>query len=63
MEFLIAAAVTCSDISEKIQRARSHPDLSPAAKAEVIELYKEHFTDAVGLECNWDANAARRNGD
>ncbi len=57
MEFLIAAGVTCSDISEKIQRVRSHHDLSPVAKTEVIELYKTHLVEAVGLECNWDANA------
>ena len=57
MELLIAAAVTCSDISEKIQRARLHPDLSPTAKEEIIKLYKTHLVEATGLECTWDANA------
>ena len=54
---LLASATTCSDISEKIERARNHKTLSPEAKAEVIELYKVHLAEAVGLECDWDAKA------
>jgi len=54
---LLAAATTCSDISDKIERARNHPDLSPKAKAEVIELYQIYLPEAMGLQCAWDANA------
>tara|TARA_B000000557_G_scaffold216765_1_gene183771 strand:- start:270 stop:458 length:189 start_codon:yes stop_codon:yes gene_type:complete len=54
---MLASATTCSDISEKIERARNHKQLSPEAKAEVITLYKVHLAEAVGLECDWDAKA------
>ena len=57
MEFLIVAAITCSDISEKIERVNAKKDLSPTTKEEIIELYKVDLVEQVGLECNWDANA------
>ena len=54
---LLASVPNCSDISEKIERARNHPDLSPQAQAEVIELYQVYLPEALGIECDWDANA------
>tara|TARA_A100001035_G_scaffold76547_1_gene58966 strand:- start:2 stop:190 length:189 start_codon:yes stop_codon:yes gene_type:complete len=54
---MLASATTCSDISEKVERARNHKQLSQEAKAEVIELYQIYLTEAVGLECDWDAKA------
>ena len=54
---MLASATTCSDISEKIERARNHKQLSPEARAEVIELYQIYLTEAVGLKCDWDAKA------
>jgi len=59
---MLASATTCSDISEKIERARNHPELSPEARAEVIDLYQNDLTEVLGLKCDWDANADWRNG-
>jgi hypothetical protein len=53
---LIATAITCSDISEKIDRVNSKQDLSPAQKAEIVDVYKVYLVESVGLECNWDGN-------
>ena len=53
---LIAAAVTCSNISEKIDRVNAKQDLSSTAKAEIVDMYKIHLVEAIGLECNWDEN-------
>ncbi len=55
MEFLIAAAITCSDISEKIDRVNGKHDLSATTKAEIVEIYKTHLVEVIGLECTWDA--------
>ncbi len=57
MEFLIATAITCSDISEKIDRVNGRRDLSPSARADIVEIYKTHLVDAIGLDCTWDAKA------
>ncbi len=57
MEFLIAAAIGCSDISEKIDRVNAKQDLSPTTKTEIVEIYKTHLVEALGLECTWDAKA------
>jgi len=57
MEFLIATAITCSDISEKIDRVNGKYDLSASNKAEIVEIYKTHLVDAIGLDCTWDAKA------
>tara|TARA_B100000131_G_scaffold212287_1_gene204132 strand:+ start:183 stop:359 length:177 start_codon:yes stop_codon:yes gene_type:complete len=53
---LIATAVTCSDISEKIDRVNGKQDISSSTKAEIVEIYKTHLVEAIGLECNWDEN-------
>ena len=57
MEFLLAAALTCADVSRLIDRAEAKRDLSPETKQEIVEMYKVHLTEAVGLECTWDAKA------
>jgi len=49
--------ISCEDISQKIEKARNYPDMSPEAKAEVIELYSIHLPEALGLVCEWDAKA------
>ena len=55
MEFLLAAALTCADVSELVDRAEAKRDLSPETKQEIVEMYQVHLTEAVGLECTWDA--------
>jgi len=55
MEFLIAAAITCSDISEKIDRVNARRDLSSSTRADIVEIYKTHLVELMGLECTWDA--------
>ena len=57
MEFLLAAALTCADVSRLIDRAETKRDLSPETKQEIVEMYQIHLTEAVGLECTWDAKA------
>ncbi len=52
----LASAITCEDISEKIERARNHKQLSETERAEIIEIYKVHLVEALGIECSWDAN-------
>ena len=52
----LASAITCEDISEKIQRAKNHKDLTESQRAEIIEIYKVHLVETLGLECSWDAN-------
>ena len=62
MEFLIATAITCSDISEMVDRVRVNTTVSSSTKADIVEIYKIHYRDALGLECDWDAKADWRNG-
>ena len=57
MEFLLAAALTCADVSRLVDRAQPERDLSPETKQEIVEMYQVHLTEAVGLECTWDAKA------
>ena len=58
MEFLIATAVmTCTDVSEMIDRVNMNRTISAFHKQEVVEMYQVHFTEALDLECTWDANA------
>ncbi len=57
MEFLIAAAITCSDISEKIERVNGKKDLSPSTRADIVKVYKTFYREVEGLECDWDAKA------
>jgi len=53
---ILVASVTCLDISEKIDRVRAHPDLTPLQREEIIEIYEVHLTETLGLACSWDAN-------
>ena len=56
MEFLIATAVmTCTDVSDMIDRVNMNRTISSMHKQEVVEMYQIHFTEALDLECNWDA--------
>tara|TARA_B100000287_G_scaffold34315_1_gene31719 strand:+ start:165 stop:341 length:177 start_codon:yes stop_codon:yes gene_type:complete len=57
MEFLIAAAFTCSDLSVMIERVNGKKDLSPSTRADIVEIYKNYYRDVEGLECHWDAKA------
>jgi|TARA_B100000214_G_scaffold318127_1_gene252289 hypothetical protein len=57
MEFLIATALTCADVSEMVDRIERNNTVSGAAKQEIVDIYKIHLVEATGLECNWDANA------
>jgi len=57
MEFLIAAALTCADVSKLVDRAQTERGLSDETRQEIVEMYQVHFTEAVGLECTWDAKA------
>ena len=55
---LLATGMTCADVSEKMDRVRNHkdPTLTPVAKQEIIEIYRTHLVEVLGLECEWDAN-------
>ena len=55
MEFLLAAALTCADISEMIDRVRINTSVNSKQKQEIVEIYKVDLTETVGLECTWDA--------
>jgi len=57
MEFLIAAALTCADVSRLVDRAQTERNLSDETRQEIVEMYQVHLTEAVGLECTWDAKA------
>ena len=57
MEFLIATALTCADISRFVYRAQTERGLSPETRQEIVEIYQIDLTEAVGLECTWDAKA------
>ena len=55
MEFLIAAALTCADVSKLADRAQTERNLSTETRQEIVEIYQIDLTEAVGLECTWDA--------
>ena len=57
MEFLIATALSCADISEMVDRINKNTTVSGAEKQEIVDIYKVQLVEATGLECNWDANA------
>ena len=57
MEFLLAAALTCADVSRLVDRAQTERNLSVETRQEIVEMYQVHLTEAVGLECTWDAKA------
>ncbi len=57
MEFLIAAAVTCSDYYKMVERVNGKQDLSPNTKADIVSIYKEFYRDVEKMNCTWDANA------
>ena len=57
MEFLLAAALTCADVLKLVDRAQTERGLSDETRQEIVEMYQVHFTEAVGLECTWDAKA------
>ena len=58
MEFLSATAVmTCTDVSEMVDRVNMNRKISALMKQEIVEMYEVHLTDALELECTWDANA------
>jgi len=55
MEFLLATAMTCADISEMIDRVRVNNSVNSQTKQEIVEIYQIDLTETVGLECTWDA--------
>jgi len=55
MEFLLAAAMTCADVSEMIDRVNVNNTVNAQTKQEIVEIYQIDLTEAVGLECTWDA--------
>jgi hypothetical protein len=55
MEFLLATALTCADVSEMVDRVKVNNTVNSETKQEIVEMYQVHFTEAVGLECTWDA--------
>ena len=54
---LIATSLTCTDISEMVDRVSKNTTVNSDTKQEIVEMYQKHFTEATGLECNWDAKA------
>ena len=57
MEFLIATALTCADVSEMIDRVNVNNSVNAQTKQEIVEIYQIDLTEVVGLECTWDAKA------
>ena len=57
MEFLLAAALTCADVSRLVDLSQTERNLSVETRQEIVEMYQVHLTEAVGLECTWDAKA------
>ena len=55
MEFLLATALTCADVSEMIDRVNVNNTVNAQTKQEIVEIYQIDLTEAVGLECTWDA--------
>ncbi len=58
MPFLMATALTltCSDVSEMMQKVRMSQTINSAMKQEIVDVYKVHLSEAADLECTWDAN-------
>ena len=48
--------MTCADIQPLIERARIYEGIDEQSRQEIIEIYQVDFANAVGLECDWDAN-------
>jgi len=58
MEFLIATALTCADISRLVDRAQTYDaSISSETRQEIVEIYQIDLAEVVGLECTWDAKA------
>jgi len=55
MEFLIATALTCADVSEMVDRVNVNNSVNAQTKQEIVEIYQIDLTEVVGLECTWDA--------
>ena len=55
MEFLLATALTCADVSEMIDRVNVNNTVNAQTKQEIVEIYQIDLTEVVGLECTWDA--------
>ena len=53
---LIATSITCADVSEMVDRTKVNNSVDSQTKQEIVEIYQIDFTNALGLECNWDAN-------
>tara|TARA_B100001250_G_scaffold18585_1_gene16073 strand:- start:733 stop:909 length:177 start_codon:yes stop_codon:yes gene_type:complete len=56
MDILIAAAFTCADISEMVDRVRVNNTVSSSQKDYIVEIYQKDLIEAIGIECDWDAN-------
>ena len=54
---IATASITCADISTLVDEARSHRDLTDIEKQEIVSMYQVNLTEAVGIECDWDAKA------
>ena len=48
--------MTCTDVSEMVDRVNMNRKISALMKQEIVEMYEVHLTDALELECTWDAN-------
>ncbi len=56
MDILLAAAFTCADISEMVDRVRVNNTVSSSQKDYIVEIYRKDLVEAIGIECDWDAN-------
>ena len=57
MDILIAAAAfSCADISEMVNRVRVNNTISSSQKEYVVDMYQVDLVEALGIECEWDAN-------
>ncbi len=54
---LASNTISCADVAIKVQRAEAYPDLTPEARAEIVDILKYELPDVLGIVCEWDANA------
>ncbi len=57
MDILIAAAFTCADVSEMVDKVRVNNTVSSSQKEYIIEIYRKDLVEVLNLQCNWDAKA------
>ena len=56
IEVLLSMNLDCVAVKDIIARTKANENLIGVIKTEIVEVLKEHSTEYLGLECEWDAN-------